>query len=211
VELGILSLSDDKKAYSLGIKLLILGTKCLDGISLRQVAHKYLEDLSTSTKSITFLAVENNGKIVYLDKNVHTGATLQPVFDVGMLAPMHCTGLGKAMLAAFTQKKVDEIIKANGLERRTANTITTRLELKKELERIRKRGYSIDNEENEQGIYCFAAPVYDHLSQPIAAISIVTIKFTLGENSKEIMSESIRRTALNISKDMGYSGDRLFI
>ena len=209
--LGILNVSDDGiKSYSLGIKLLTIGTKCLDSISLRKIAHTHLDIATQKTNSIGFLGVENNGKIIYLDKNVHTGATLQPVFEIGMQAPMHSTGLGKALLSAFTIKKSDEIIKLQGLHKVTAKTITKKTEFKEELKKIRERGFSIDDEENEEGIYCVAAPVYNHLSEPVAAISIVTIKYTLTEEKFKEMSECIVETALNISKEMGYSKDKLY-
>ena len=159
VELNILTVTDDSiKSYSLGIKLLTIGTKCLDSINLRKIAHTHLDEASQCTNSIGFLAVENNGKIVYLDKSVHTGATLQPAFEVGMQAPMHCTGLGKALLSAYKVKKSDEIIKQYGLPKVTEKTIIKKSDLKDELKKTRERGFSIDNEENEEGIYCVAAP-----------------------------------------------------
>ncbi len=210
-ELGILNVSDDdNKLYSLGIKLLVIGTKCLDSINLRKIAHQHLDNASKVTNSIGFLAVENNGNIIYLDKSVHTGATLQPVFGIGMQAPMYCTGLGKALLASYKTKISDAIIKSHGLFARTPHTITKKTDFKKELQLIRERGFSIDNEENEEGIYCLAAPVYDHLSNPIAAISLVTIKYTLTDKKYKEMADCVVDTALNISKEMGYSGSSLY-
>ena len=211
-ELGILNVIDNgTKSYSLGIKLLTIGTKCLDSINLRKIVHTHLEEVTQQTSSIGFLAVENKGELVYLDKSVHTGATLQPVFEVGMQAPMHCTGLGKALLASYKVKKSDEIIKLRGLRKITENTITKKVELKEDLKKIRERGFSIDNEENEKGIYCVAAPIYNHLSEPVAAISIVTIKYTLTDEKFKEMSKCIVDTALTISKEMGYPESKLYI
>ncbi len=211
-DLGILNTIDNgTKLYSLGIKLLIIGTKCLDSINLRKIAHTHLEKATQQTNTIGFLAVENKGEIVYLDKSVHTGATLQPVFEVGMQAPMHCTGLGKALLSAYKITKSDEIIKLRGLPKVTEKTITKKTVLKEELKKTRERGFSIDNEENEEGIYCVAAPIYNHLSDPIAAISIVTIKYTLTNEKLKEMSECVVDTALNISKNMGYPESKLYI
>ncbi len=211
-ELGILDVTEDgTKSYSLGIKLLTIGTKCLDNISLRKIVHTHLEKASQQTSSIGFLAVENNGQMVYLDKSVHTGATLQPAFEIGMQVPMHCTGLGKALLSTYKRKKIDEIIKLHGLPKVTDKTITKKSHLKEELKKTRKRGFSIDNEENETGIYCIAAPIYNHLSEPIAAISIVTIKYTLTDEKFKKISKCVVNTALNISKEMGYPESKLYI
>jgi len=86
--------------------------------------------------------------------------------------PLHCTGVGKAMLAYQGEEMLARLSKSPGFERLTGHTITSLLQLKKELERIRERGYAVDNEEAVEGLRCVAAPVFDHTGRVVAAFSV---------------------------------------
>jgi IclR family transcriptional regulator, KDG regulon repressor len=91
---------------------------------------------------------------------------------VGKRAQMHCTSVGKAILAHLPENDILAILDRKGMPAHTDYTITEKEALLQELKQIRLRGYSLDLEENEYGITCIAAPVFDHLGNVVAAVSI---------------------------------------
>ena len=95
---------------------------------------------------------------------------------VGATASLHCTAMGKVLLAHLPEDRVTGILGA-GLPRRTAATVTDPDELRAELRRIRERGYAIDDEENEQNIRCVATVVPEGPDAPVRAVSISTVTF----------------------------------
>ena len=91
---------------------------------------------------------------------------------VGRRYPAHCGAAGKALLAFLPPRELEELIRRRGLKAYTSNTITTPAQLKAELQRVRERGYSIDNEEYEEGLKCIGAPVRDFSGNVVASISM---------------------------------------
>jgi IclR family transcriptional regulator, acetate operon repressor len=95
---------------------------------------------------------------------------------VGATAPLHCTAMGKALLAHLPDDRVSAVVAA-GLPRRTAGTLTEPQAVRAELREIRERGYAVDDEENEQNIRCLATVVPETLGHPLRAVSISTVTF----------------------------------
>ena len=91
---------------------------------------------------------------------------------LGARVPAHCCAVGKVLLAALAEEKITDLAKIKGLTPRTENTITDPVVLMDHLKRVRKNGYALDNEENEIGIRCVAAPIYNQVGKVIAAISL---------------------------------------
>ena len=95
---------------------------------------------------------------------------------IGATAPLHCTAMGKALLAHLPEDRVSAVVAA-GLPRRTAGTLTDPRAVRAELRGIRERGYAVDDEENEQNIRCLATVVPETLGHPLRAVSISTVTF----------------------------------
>jgi DNA-binding IclR family transcriptional regulator len=129
------------------------------------------------------------------------------VSRVGLRVPLHCSSVGKVLSAQLSDQQLHALIKENGLEKRTENTIVDPEKLKHHLKVIRQQGYAIDNEENEKGIRCVGAPVFNQQGQVIAAISISgpAVRITKKIIQKTLKNEVIQ-TALDISREFGYQG-----
>jgi DNA-binding IclR family transcriptional regulator len=121
--------------------------------------------------------------------------------------PVHCSSVGKVFLAQLSDQELDRLLKRKRLEKRTANTITDSGELKHHLKVIRQKGFAVDDEENEKGIRCVGAPIFNQQGQVIAAISISgpTVRIT-----KKVMQQTLKnevvKTASDISREIGYQG-----
>ncbi len=156
--------------YRLGSRLFELGMRAGVERGLMEVAIPYMEDLYERTHETVHLGVREGTEVVYIAK---IGGHRQAVAPsrVGGRMPLHCTAIGKALLAFGPEALVDEVVAA-GLTRRTPRTVTAPGVLRRQLEQCRQRGVSYEHEESSIGIGCVAAPVLDADEQVIAAVSV---------------------------------------
>ena len=196
---------EDKK-YHLGLRIFELGNIVQSQLQLRKIAYPYLYSLSKKTNETSYLVVLEGKRIVYIDC-VESTARLRahPVF--GDRVPLHCTGVGKAIMAFLPEVKIHEIIHEDGLERFTENTITDPQILQQELKKVRKRGYAIDNIEHEEGIRCVGAPIRNHRKEVFAGISVSGPSQRFDPPRIQTMSQLVIETAEDISRKMGYKDD----
>jgi len=153
------------RRYRLGPQVMILSQSLLKRLSLGEVAKPFLQQLMERTGECAHLAVAMQEKALYVDQ-VESPATLRVNVQVGQTAPLHCTALGKAMLA-FGEQALPSI-----LDRHTPRTITTPTKLRAHLNQVRSQGYAVDDEEYEIGVRCVAVPVFGFQHQVVGAIGI---------------------------------------
>ena len=162
------------KYYQLGFKLVELGNNLLSQIDFRTEARPFLVELADRTRETVHMVILEKYEVLYIDKVEASGHSsgLRMVSMLGARVPAHCCAVGKVLLAALAEEKITDLAKIKGLTPRTENTITDPVVLMDHLKRVRKNGYALDNEENEIGIRCVAAPIYNQVGKVIAAISL---------------------------------------
>lgn len=198
----------DTDRYRLGSKTAWLGSKFLESVDVRREARPFLEDLSSKSRETIHLGLLDREEIVYIEKLDGHGA-IRMASRIGSRMPVHCTALGKALLATRPQSEWQEYVDQVGLEPRTENTITDPGTFYSELKRVRKRGVAFDNCENEDGIRCVAAPVLDHRGQAVAAVSVSGWTRTMTREKVNSLSLLVKNTALDISQRLGFQEQRL--
>lgn len=191
--------------YHLGLRLFELGTIAVASFNIREKARSHLERIVYEVDETVHLCVLDAGEVLYLDK-IEPSRSVRMASQIGRRNPAHCTAVGKAMLACLPEREVDDILRQHGLPRRTPKTITTPAEIKAELTAIRQRGYSVDNEEVEEGVRCVGAAVLDHAGRPLAAISVSAPAFRLPLEKVPVVAASICRAAQALSEESGYKG-----
>jgi DNA-binding IclR family transcriptional regulator len=204
---GYVRQASENKNYYLGFKLVELGNRLLDHLDLRAQARPFLISLCKKTRETVHLVILDQNEALYVDKVVSDDnpAGLQMVSRVGRRVPAHCSAVGKVLLAQLSEQELLALINQKGLEKRTENTITNTEKLKHHLKVIYRQGYAVDDEENESGIRCVGAPIFNQQGQTIAAISISgpTVRI-----SKKIIQETLKnevmKTASDISREFGY-------
>ncbi len=159
------------RLYRLGPRVYELGLRYSQSTHLVSTALPHLKRLAEETRETVKLGVLSSDEILVLAA-IESPYQLHTRGDVGMRAPLHCTGLGKAILAALRADEVHEIVTRRGLPRFTPHTIETGEQLGRELEHIRANGYTIDREENELGVVCVAAAISVHVDHTVAALSV---------------------------------------
>ncbi|WP_077214369.1 IclR family transcriptional regulator [Bacillus dakarensis] len=200
---GYIEQDADTGKYKLGYKFLEVSSKLLDSIDLRMEAKPFLQELERETNEVIHLVVYDQGEVVYIEKLEGT-ETLRTHSRVGKRAPMHCTSVGKAILAHLPSTTVMDIIDRKGLPMHTENTITEKESFLKELNGIKQKGYALDLEENEYGITCIAAPIFDHLGRVVASVSISGPTMRMTEERLESLKEKMLHASKEISARLGY-------
>lgn len=192
--------------YIIGPRILWLAAQKLEQTELRSVGRPFLLDLRDQTGETVHMAVLEQGQVVYIDK-VEGHGPMRMASAIGKIMPAHCTALGKAMLAHLAPNAVRAIVQRHGMPRRTQQTITSPDVLAAELEAIRSRGFSLDNVENEEGVRCAGAPVFDHLGRVAGAISISGSARDLTlERLRRDIGPRVKEIAERISRAMGWQG-----
>jgi DNA-binding IclR family transcriptional regulator len=203
VELGLAERKNNDRYY-LGTKVIELAGAYLLKSDLRNDSQNALDELAEFTGETVHLAVPSGTEVVYIAK-VESKHALCMYSHIGARLPMHCTALGKAILA-FSDSITLQAVLSVPLIKRTSNSITTVKGLENELGSIRLQGYAFDNEENEIGIRCVGAPIFDYTGKPVGAISISAPSDRMDKERFNSLGPLVLKVALNISRRQGYAG-----
>lgn len=161
------------REYVVGRRLWDVGLLAPEASGLRQVASPFLNDIHSATRATVHLAIRDHTEVLYLER-LAGRASVPIVSDVGSRLPMHCTGVGKVLLAHAPEPVQDEVL--SDLVRVTPYTVTAPRRLRAQLDRVRRDGYATTVEEMTLGACSLAVPVRspaDDGSGVIAAIGVV--------------------------------------
>ncbi len=153
------------RRFSLGPQVVSLSRSLLSRLPLREVAKPFLREPMEKTGECAHAGILAQGRVLYIDQ-VESPASLRVNAEIGSLSPLHCTALGKVMLAYCRG------IMPDSLERFTDRTLTTPEALRRDLETVREKGYAVDDEEFDLGVRCVAAPIFDYREKVIGSIGI---------------------------------------
>ncbi len=162
---GYVERDEATRRYHLGPRVVTLSRSVLARLPWREAAKPFLRQLMERTGECAHLALESRGKALYIDQ-VESPATLRVNVQVGQTGPLHCTALGKVLLA-FTDIPMPET-----LESYTERTITDPAALERELGEVRRQGYAVDDEEFDLGIRCIAVSVVDFRGRVVGSMGI---------------------------------------
>ncbi len=196
--LGYLLQNEDNQKYSLGLKILSLTNAVKTNNILIRASRPYLEELSAKYRETVHSAQELNGSIVYLDK-VEADTSIYINTQMGTKNYMHCTGVGKVLLAYKSPEELDMFLD-QPLKPLTFNTITDPDDFKKEMSKIHENGYGGDDEEIELGLSCVAVPVMKAENKPGFAISLAGPTVRMNEHKKRGVVDDLKNTAAKLSE-----------
>ena len=187
--------------YYLGFRFLSLANAQKSNLSLRQIAAPVLENLVAETGITAHLAILERGEAIYIDKYEAVGFFKINTW-VGKRNYVHTSAIGKALIAELPAQQLREIWD-QGLPKRTAKSITSFERLQTALRATRKKGWAIDDEEDEVGGRCVAAPVRDAAGQVIAAIGISGAAAQLPDSRLAALGRTVKAAAAEISACLG--------
>ncbi|MGB1268325.1 MAG: IclR family transcriptional regulator [Flavobacteriaceae bacterium] len=191
--LNVIQQNSENGKYRLGLKLFELGQKVSINKNFIAKAKPHMEALAKQAGETAHLAIYKNHKVYFLDKVVGRH-DLQINSQIGSEKALHCTALGKTMLA-FAEPNYKTVIKDTVLQRVTEHTITNSKKLIQEIEKIKQQGFALDMEENEIGLVCVAVPVCNNQGQFIAAISTSGPSARFNEDDIQTYTDDLKHTA----------------
>ncbi|MCG5214671.1 IclR family transcriptional regulator [Streptosporangium sp. KLBMP 9127] len=201
IEANLLTRDRKSGAYRLGLGALHLGQAYLTRLDLRTVAAEEAHRLMSEVRETVHLVLYDPPHIVYIDK-VENATNVRMASRIGSRAPIHCTAVGKAILAWQPEEVVEEVVAA-GLPSVTRHTITDAAGLRTELGRIRQRGYAVDDRENEPEVRCVGAPIFNHAETVTAAISVSGLTSRITAARVRTLGPQVAETARRISRKLG--------
>ena len=194
--------SDGHGDYSGGARVFALAGRFAERLDLPRQVQPKLRRLQERTEWTVHLALLTGDEAVYAAK-LEGEKPYHLASRVGLGLSLHCTSIGKALLASMTEDEVRAILRRTGMPARTANTITDQDALLAQLRQVRARGYAEDHEENELGVLAVGAPVFDHLGQAIAAISAAALTYHPVTDSPGERGRLVAATARQLSEELG--------
>jgi DNA-binding IclR family transcriptional regulator len=187
--------------YRLGLKVLSLSHAVEIGADLRQAALPAMRHLVQRVGLTAHLAVLDRGEAVYIER-VEPPSFIRMDTWVGKRMQVNSTSVGKALVAWLPPVEAEEILRQHGLKRRTSHTITNRAKFLLELEKTRKRGYALDDEENSLGARCVAVPVFDPLGNVRASLGVSGPIHEVKESTLPRFAGHLREAAARITHQL---------
>ena len=204
IYMGYTKQDEVTQKYMLTCKVVSMAGKLLDRMDILQVAKPYLERLSDISGETVHLVQREGSNILYIYKIEAKVGTIRMVSHVGMVHPMYCSGVGKAILATLSEKELRQVWNNSIIEKKTEKTITDFEQMKYMLSEIRKHGYALDDEENEKGVRCIAACLRGHQSEVKYAFSISGPTSRMTKDRVKELAVHILKVQEELSGELGY-------
>jgi DNA-binding IclR family transcriptional regulator len=196
-----------KGFYFPSMKFLELSRSLLQDSNLSSIARRYMEPLADLTGETIHFVLLDHDAAVYVEK-VESPNTIRMYSRIGKRAPLHCTGVGKAILAFLPKDHLEEIVREKPLQSYTDTTIIDPDAMLSHLEEIRKRGYAIDNGEHENDILCIATPLFTRAGQVVGAISVSAVSYRVNLETVESWAPLLQKYTKQLNSELAYFFDR---
>ncbi|MGN0909729.1 MAG: IclR family transcriptional regulator [Succinivibrio sp.] len=197
------------KLYGLSIMAFEIGSSVVERIGVTDAARPFLQELNRPSGGTVFLGIEDHGMVVYLDK-AEDHSVVKATAKLGSRRYLHTTSLGKAILYTHSNGEVLELLGPEPYPVNTPMSMTTGVEVLKDAAISRSRGFTMDNREDGPNMMCFGCAIRDHTGKAAAAISVASIYSLMNPRKEEIISRQVMDTAMEISRKLGYKGDRIY-
>ncbi|MFZ5945770.1 MAG: IclR family transcriptional regulator [Bacillota bacterium] len=195
---------DATGGFNLGLKLYELGMVSVEGTDLTKEALPAMEELAYKTGFICNLGVLEGDFGVYIEK-VEPASPIRLNSWKGKAIPLHCTSLGKVLLAYKEPDEIKAVLNRVNLTKNTVKTLVDKELLLQEIMKVQEVGYAVDDEEHEPDITCHAAPVFNHKGEVVAAVSLSGLTTWQTAEKKEVLIKDLLSAAAAISQRLGYS------
>ncbi|HTM78250.1 MAG TPA: IclR family transcriptional regulator C-terminal domain-containing protein [Devosia sp.] len=162
----------------------------------------FLRKLRDQTRETANLGIVDDGEMVVLTQ-IESREIMRAITRVGGRAPLVASGLGKAILATYSPADVAALVGRNGMPKLTPRSLTRASELRRDLDSIRRQGYSVDDEEFVTGLRCVAAVVYNNQAEALCAISVSGLASRLTSERVAGLGQLLQETARDLTLALG--------
>jgi DNA-binding IclR family transcriptional regulator len=193
--------------YHLGAKFLELASEHRRTLSLNEVARRNMVALVQERRETVMLGVLDKHNAVIVDR-VDGPQALRMTADIGVIQPAYSCALGKMMLSALPEPTLSGLLAQRPVSREDGQAVKSDAALIEDLQRVRARGWALDDNEQIEGVRCIAAPVLNQDRRVVASISLSGPSFRLPDDELENVAAAVIETANAISAQLGYVPER---
>jgi IclR family acetate operon transcriptional repressor len=199
---GIAESDPATQTWSIGPATFRLGSAFMRRSGIVERARPVLRALMEHTGETANLGILNGDAVLFVSQ-AETHETIRAFFPPGTRSPLHCSGIGKALLAYGRPETVKALLANADFKRFTDKTLTTAAELQDDIARTRARGFSFDDEERTRGMRCIAAPVFDLTGEAVAGISVSGPSHRIGQEHVKTLGAAVAAAAQDLSQALG--------
>jgi IclR family transcriptional regulator, KDG regulon repressor len=191
--------------YALGLHAIEIGYSAVRTFGIRKMVAPVLQALNEQLDETVHLTVLDDDEVLYIDCYEST-KRLRTYSVIGVRGPLHCTSVGKAILAWLPEERREGLLKRIRFDVFTPKTITSATALRQDLEESRRRGYTVDDTEHEEGVRCVGVPVFDHNGDVTASISISGPTQRVRSEEVPGLAGAVMEAAGEMSRRLGFRG-----
>ena len=201
--LGYVSQEGETDKYALTLKLFELGATSLEHVDLVDLCDKEMQLISQQTNEALHLGALDENAIIYIHK-IDSGYNLRMQSRIGRRNPLYSTAIGKVLLAYRSEEFTRNALSDVEFIKHTDKTLENIDQLLSELKAVKEQAYAEDNEEQEPGLRCMAAPVFDRFGNVIAGLSISLPTIRFDEKRKAYYVELLQNASRKVSEQLGF-------
>ncbi|MEQ5800555.1 IclR family transcriptional regulator C-terminal domain-containing protein [Halomonas sp. H10-9-1] len=199
---GFVTQESELGVWKIDVKTFRIGNSFLEARDFVGTSRPFLRRLTAQTGETANLGIRDDGTAVFLAQS-ESPQMMRMITRLGSRAPLHASGVGKALMAWLPEDELARILAEQGLSRVTENTLHTAETLREGLAEIRRQGFACDREEHAIGLHCVAACIHDEHGTPLAAISVSGPVARIPETRLLELGELVRDTAAEITARLG--------
>lgn len=191
---GLVELGAETQEWMVGVEAFRIGSAFVQRGNLAEMSREAMRRLVEDTGETANLAIADGAEVVFLSQ-VESPHPIRAFFRPGTRAEMHCSGIGKALLAAFGRARAEALMARRGLPGYTPRTLTRPEALFADLGAAEARGWALDDEERHEGMRCIAAAIFNAFGEPVAGLSISGPRARFADDMLPGMGARVRRAA----------------
>lgn len=199
---GMTEVEEPGQLWHVGSGAFRIGTAFLRRTKVVERARQPMDGLMRDTGETANLGIETGDEVMFLSQ-VETHQAIRAFFPPGTKAPMHVSGIGKALLAWYPPEKVQGILSRKGMERFTSLSHTSESALMRDLARTRERGFAIDDQERAEGMRCIAVPIFNAYGEPVAGLSVSGPAFRMALSDADRIGQLVAAAAARVTQETG--------
>lgn len=192
----------DNSRWQIGMQAFVTGNGFLSSRDLVTVARPFMRRMMEESGETVNLAISEGDDVIYMAQ-VESREMMRVYAKPGNRVPLHCSGVGKAIMMVMEEREIDRLATLKGLPKLTDKTICNTTALKAELKTSRKQGFALDDEEHAVGLRCVASVIYDEYSEAIAAVSVSGPAARIPPERLILLGASVKSIATDITAALG--------
>ncbi|MEP3247726.1 MAG: IclR family transcriptional regulator C-terminal domain-containing protein [Sneathiella sp.] len=192
----------DNSHWQIGMQAFVTGNGFLSSRDLVGVARPFMRRMMEENGETVNLAISEGDDVIYMAQ-VESREMMRVYSKPGNKVPLHCSGVGKAIMMLMPRTDIERIAAQKGLPKLTDKTLTDLVSLKAELMQSKKQGFAVDDEEHAVGLRCVASVIYDEYAEPLAALSISGPAARISAERLKELGETVRQFAESITAALG--------